>query len=315
MKFVRHLDEIGENDRHHLGGKAWWLARMTKAGLPIPPALVLTTQAQQAYFSSINFTEVYKQAMDRLAVSKEDNLSQISVNLQSAILDGEIPEILSQELMNSFNQIGETAIAVRSSATVEDGQKQAWAGQFETVLNVRKDRLELAVKRCWASLFYKRALEYSAAHSQPAGEARMAIVLQKMIDCRSAGVAFSIHPVSEIQEQIVIESVYGLGEALVGGKITPQTYIVDRSKLTVIDKHLPQQSKALYPLREGGVGWIDLQGSDLNPQILNDELILELGQHVLAAEKMLGAPCDVEWGFDGKKLYIFQARPITTLSG
>ncbi|MGB3023912.1 MAG: PEP/pyruvate-binding domain-containing protein [Candidatus Saccharimonadales bacterium] len=180
-----------------------------------------------------------------------------------------------------FDRLGSDTVAVRSSAMNEDSSQAAWAGQLETKLNVPREKLLDAVKSCRLSVHTPRAEAYAEAHSVSAGG--VAVIIQTMLRPSVSGVAFSCHPVTR-EKRIVIEAVTGLGEQLVSGAVTPDTYI------------------------EGGEP--HLAGSE---QILSDSEIAEVTTLTRQVERFLGYPVDIEWAYHDDELYLLQARPITTL--
>lgn len=195
---------------------------------------------------------------------------------------------LKAEVLVAFDSLGAKKVAVRSSAVAEDGAKDAWAGQMDTFLNVGKDGLLESVEKCWRSAGSERALAYAKQKGLEAG--RVAVVVQEMINGDVSGVAFSVHPVTNDKNQLVIEAVRGLADSLVSGEATPDNYVVDRKTSKVIQK--------------------TIQG---DKPMLNDKNLAELSETVMKLEEYFGFPVDVEWTFAGDKLFILQSRPITTL--
>lgn len=185
------------------------------------------------------------------------------------------------EVLEKFDKLGAGRVAVRSSAVNEDSRDAAWAGQLETVLNVDRNGLLEAIKACRESASSERAKAYAASHGIESGG--VAVMVQKMIESRVSGVAFSKHPVTG-ESKVVVEAVQGLGEQLVSGQVTPDTYI------------------------EGGEQYIAGSGA-----ILSDKELVEIIELTKKVESFLGYPVDIEWAFEGDALYLLQARPITTV--
>ncbi len=197
--------------------------------------------------------------------------------------------LIKKKILAEFKKLKTKYVAVRSSATAEDSLSAAWAGQLESYLNTTEKNLLENVKKCWASLYSPRASAYKSLKGLDKKKISVAVVIQKMIQSEMSGVCFTVHPVTKDKNQMVIEAGYGLGEAIVGGKITPDTYIVDKAKLK------NQKSK--------------LQ----NKQILSNRQIAKLTKICLKIEKLFKYPQDIEWAFAKSKFYILQSRPITTL--
>lgn len=215
---------------------------------------------------------------------------------------------LDQEILQAFDKLGAQYVAVRSSAVAEDGRNTAWAGQLETYLNVTKDALLESIEKCWASINSDRAKSYAQQHNIDAGA--VAVVVQAMIQSEVSGIAFSAHPVTKNDSEIVIEAGLGLGEAIVSGSITPDAYIVQKDSLKINDKHLATQTKKL--VWNGTANeYEEINSSD---QKLPDAQISELAQQVKKLETYYGHPVDVEWAVENGELLITQCRPITTLS-
>jgi phosphoenolpyruvate synthase/pyruvate phosphate dikinase len=244
-----------------------------------------------------------------------------------------MPETIAKEIEVSFATLGTTFVAVRSSATAEDGKDHAWAGQLESYLNVTKDGVLDKVKHCWASLFTPRAIFYRFEKGLHSTKISVAVVVQKMVESETSGIAFSVHPVTEDFNQLIIEAGFGLGEAIVSGQITPDSYVVEKEPRRILDKNISEQERAIVRnnkhsnilqnvrMSENEKGretevnvWETVSKEKGATQKLSDEQILELSELILKIERHYGFPCDIEWAFELGKFYIVQSRPITTLS-
>jgi len=204
-------------------------------------------------------------------------------------------------------------VAVRSSATAEDSLSASWAGELESYLNVTKETLLDAVKKCWASLFTPRAIFYRFEKEMHKEHVAVAVIIQKMVQSEISGITFTVHPVTEDRNQIVIEAGYGLGEAIVGGMITPDTYVVNKKELIIEDRNISRQKIMIVRGAEGNKEEIvPLEKQEL-PKI-SDEQIIELSKICIAIENHYGFPCDIEWTLENGSFYIVQSRPITTLN-
>ncbi|NCA94291.1 MAG: hypothetical protein EOM84_03875, partial [Sphingobacteriia bacterium] len=189
----------------------------------------------------------------------------------------------------------------------------AWAGQLESYLNVtEKDVLE-KVKKCWSSLFTARAIFYRFEKDLQLTKISVAVVVQKMINSEKSGIAFTVHPVTEDRNQMIIEAGYGLGEAIVSGSVTPDSYVISKEPYKIVDLNIGYQDKALFRSKEGENEWIDLSEEKAKSQVLSEEEIYKLGEIILEIENHYGFPCDIEWAFEKGNFYIVQSRPITTL--
>jgi rifampicin phosphotransferase len=194
---------------------------------------------------------------------------------------------LTDEVLAAFDKLGAKKVAVRSSAVSEDGVNDAWAGQMDTFLNVDKDGLIEAIQKCWRSAGSERALAYAKQKGIKAG--CVAVIVQEMINGDVSGVAFSVHPVTNDKNQMVIEAVRGLADKLVSGETTPDNYIVDREG-QLIEQTIQETSP-----------------------LLDKEQLSELSETIIKLEKYFGFPVDIEWTFANNELFILQSRPITTL--
>ncbi len=219
-------------------------------------------------------------------------------------------ESLEPAILDAFDKLGARRVAIRSSATGEDSRKAAWAGQLDTFLNVSRDTLLEHIVRCVASADSARAQAYAAQKNLAAG--KVAVIVQTMIDSDVSGVCFSVHPVARDDNQVVIEAAYGLGEAVVSGEITPDSYVVSRQPRSIISCTVAHQAKSLrFSESSHKTTWqVTVEPS---AQKLSDPQILELADTAVGLEAHFGYPVDVEWAFYNGKLYILQSRPITTL--
>lgn len=211
--------------------------------------------------------------------------------------------------MESYKKLNCKHVAVRSSATSEDGKKHAWAGQLETFLNVNETNIIENIKKCWSSIFSPRAIFYRIKNNDTS-DITVAVIVQKMLQSDVSGVAFSINPTNNNLDEIVIESVLGLGEAIVSGKVTPDNYIISKKDNRLINKEIRCQKNKL--VKENEINkWIEVK--DGNLQKLDDKMILELSDLVKKIENFYGFPVDIEYGIENGKIYILQCRTITTI--
>ena len=218
--------------------------------------------------------------------------------------------VLSDVILSAFDKLGTEFVAVRSSAVNEDGIDAAWAGQLDTFLNCTRENLIQSVKDCWESASNARAQSY--AQQKGIEATKVAVMVQAMVESEVSGVSFSAHPVSGDTTQMVIEAGLGLGEAVVSGQITPDTYILDKKKEQLIEKHIALQKKKLARSDAGTTVWLDVGVEGSAPK-LSDEQIIKLCKLTEKLEEFFGYPVDVEWALSNDTIYILQTRPITTL--
>lgn len=237
------------------------------------------------------------------------------------ILPCALDESLKKEILKEFLKMKLKNAAIRSSATLEDSAKASWAGELETYLNTSRKDLIFSIENCRASIFSKRAAAYRKEKGLGHKKVSVAVIVQKMVESETSGICFTVNPINKNPKQMVIEAGYGLGEAIVGGKITPDNYIVQKSSGKVIEKNISAQKMMIIQKMKGGTKEINVPKDKQNKQKLPDKKIVELARICAKIEKFYPstssgqayAPQDIEWAFSKNKLYILQSRPITTL--
>lgn len=314
MELIRRFDRLGKNDASIAGGKGASLGEMTQAGIPVPPGFVILAGAFERFLEEADLN----QELDAiLATVKHDQIHTVehaSEKINGLILAADMPKDIAQEIQTEFKKLDAQYVAVRSSATAEDGAAAAWAGQLDTFLNTTEGHLLENVQRCWASLFTPRAIFYRFEKGMHGQGISVAVVVQKMVQSEVSGIAFSVHPVTEDHNQLIIEAGFGLGEAIVSGQVTPDSYVVEKEPRRIIDTNISTQTRGLYRGGKEGNEWKDIPEPKASSQVLSSEQVLELSELILKIEKHYGFPCDIEWAFEKGKFYITQSRPITTLS-
>ncbi|MEK0369419.1 MAG: PEP/pyruvate-binding domain-containing protein, partial [Nitrosopumilus sp.] len=250
--------------------------------------------------------------------------------IRDLIHDALMPKDLEKEFRKEFKGLNTKYVAVRSSATAEDSSVASWAGELETYLNTTQSNLIENIKKCWSSLFTPRALFYAfekeiiTIDHQKKIRARtckqlvdcypvgVAVVIQKMVQSDISGICFTVHPVTEDRNQMVIEVGWGLGEAIVGGKITPDTYIISKKDWIIIDTNIGGQKMMI--IRSGsGVKEVKVSKSKQSKQKLSGKQIIKLAKLCQKIEDHYKFPQDIEFAIENNKIYITQSRPITTL--
>jgi len=228
-----------------------------------------------------------------------------------------MPEDIGSEILEAFDQLGAQFVAVRSSATAEDSEIASWAGELETYLNTTREHVVEKVKHCWSSLFTPRAIFYRFEKGLHDQDVSVAVVIQKMIDSEVSGVAFTVHPVTEDKNQMIIEAGLGLGEALVSGQITPDSYVIDKADMMIMDINVGHQNKKLIKSTNADSDdqneWVELSDEGTKQKLTGKDII-ELAELCKKIEDHYEFPCDIEWAYEGGAFYVTQSRPITTLS-
>jgi len=304
---IKFFNEVNENDI--VGGKGSSLAKMYQSKFNVPNGYIITVDAFNNFLIENNVKIKIEKLIAECNINNEETIKEVSKKINDIILNCKISDKLENEIFENYEKLDCDYVAVRSSATSEDGKNHAWAGQLETFLNVTKNNIIDTIKKCWSSIFSKRALFYRVKNNDTS-EISVAVVIQKMLQSEISGVAFSVNPTNNNKNEIVIESAFGLGEAIVSGKVTPDKYIVYKDDISIKIKEIKVQ-KVKFVKADKFNKWIEIK--DGNLQKLNDELIIELSMLIKKIESFYGFPIDVEWGIENDKIYILQCRPITTI--
>lgn len=313
-KLTKTFNEISSGDTNIAGGKGASLGEMTQANIPVPPGFVVLTESFERFLTELELHEEIQAQLDQVNHQELETVERASEHIRSLILGMEMPDDIQDAIYNSFDELGAEFVAVRSSATAEDGSAASWAGELESYLYTNRETLIENVRRCWASLFTPRAIFYRIEKGFHKGKVSVAVVVQKMVQSDVSGIAFSVHPVTEDPNQLIIEAGWGLGEAIVSGSVTPDNYVVDKRDWSVVDSYVSLQERALYRKANGnGIEWSSVPAEKQEVQKLSTEKVHELAHLIVHIEKHYGFPCDIEWAMDGETLYIVQSRPITTL--
>lgn len=313
MELIREFKHLGRHDAPLAGGKGASLGEMTQAGIPIPPGFVVLAHTFDRFLAETDLTQEIEAILATVRHDEMHTVERASEKIQGLILAATMPADIASAIMAEYEKLGAEFVAVRSSATAEDGAEHAWAGQLDTHLNTPKEEVLRNVQRCWASLFTPRAIFYRFEKGLHGTTISVAVVIQKMVQSEISGIAFSVHPVTEDRNQLIIEAGFGLGEAIVSGQVTPDSYVAEKEPRRIIDINVSEQGRALYRKEGGGNEWHEL-GEKGKTQVLTEAQILELAELIVHIEKHYGFPCDIEWAFESGNFYITQSRPITTLS-
>lgn len=321
--FAKTFAEVRGNDAGIAGGKGASLGEMTQAGMPVPPGFVVLASAFEQFLQETDLNVEIDSILHTVKHQEMHTVERASERVQGFINSARMPKDIATEIREAFKKLGAPYVAVRSSATAEDSTNAAWAGQLDSYLNTTEKELLKNVQKCWASLFTPRAIFYrfeKGLHEQNIG---VAVVVQKMIESEVSGIAFSVHPVTEDRNQLIIEAGFGLGELIVSGRITPDSYVVEKQPRRILDTNISEQDYFLIRANKkidggrtaggGGSRRVRLSKEKGIEQKLSDKEILELAGLILSIEKHYGFPCDIEWALKGGEFYILQSRPITTL--
>jgi pyruvate,water dikinase len=336
-KFVRWFSELSNKDIAIAGGKGASLAEMYNFKFPIPPGYIITAQSYSYFIEKSGLIDKIKEKLAGIDMEDTETLESMSKEIRELISNSEMPLEMENEIIEAYEILDsnkaslagatKTAleilsrskeppfVAVRSSATTEDLADASFAGQQETFVNVKgNSELIRKVKECFASLFTARAVYYREKKGFGQEKAQLAVVVQKMIDSDKSGVIFSMNPVT-MENTIMIEAVWGLGEGIVSGRIKPDNYIVDGNvaEFKLIDTNISEKKVAIVRSSSGENQIIKLTPDKAKQQVLNNYEIKMLAIYSKQLEEHYKKPQDIEFAISGKDIYIVQSRPITTL--
>ncbi|MBI4136659.1 phosphoenolpyruvate synthase [Candidatus Roizmanbacteria bacterium] len=334
-KFVVWFHEVDKHDIPVVGGKGANLGEMTHADLPVPPGFIVTANAYHYFLERAGVKTRVKHLLENLDYNDSQKLQRVSKEIRRLIREAPVPRDISDDIIDHYFKLGsqktaheakgkgflknlghitaahETPVAVRSSATAEDLPEASFAGQQETFLNVVGEaNLIEAVRKAWASLFTARATFYRHDHGFDHFKVAIAIPVQKMVESELSGVMFTVDPVTNDKTKLIIEAIYGLGELIVQGAVTPDQYIVDKSSNRILRKTIGEQEKFMPGTKRDEE---PVPRNMRDKQKLPDEFIHELARIGKRIEKHYYFPQDIEWAFEDKTLFVVQTRPITTL--
>ena len=316
MGNVLFLESLRAGDSPLAGGKGANLGELAAQGFPVPPGFVVTTDAYRDLAANLGLDEQLQTLQD----AAPEALARHCAALQLRILEAPLPGDLGTAILDAHARLlaasGSAALcAVRSSATAEDLAGASFAGQHGTYYYVSGDRLLDVVKRCWASLWSVAAVSYRATHAIPHGSVLMAVVVQEMIESTVSGVTFTANPVTGSTDLLVIEASWGMGAALVDGRVTPDRYLVTRDGLRVRERRIAEKSVMVRARisRERDARLERVSLSMQRRETLDDDQVRTVAEWSLKAERHFGKPQDVEWAISNGRVHILQSRPITTL--
>ena len=311
--FTMSLGAVRLKDLPRAGGKAAHLGEMIAAGLPVPSGFVVTTDAWKRFMQSDprmgDLLERLEGCDPRDPAALRAAAEEVRQQLSAIAVPDDVADAIAAAM--AHEPVG--ARAVRSSATVEDLPEASFAGQHDSFLNVLGcDAVLAAVKRCWLSLFSERAISYRMRKGVAPGRAQMAVIVQQLIDADAAGVMFTTDPAGGDSDSILIEAAFGLGEAVVQGKVSPDRVEVSRSGLRVIRRETGLKPVRIVAAKDGVCEQL-LAAEKAGAPVLDEETAARLAGLGLETERVLGGPLDIEWGVRSGEIWLLQARPVTTL--
>jgi len=310
---ILNFSAIRARDLLWVGGKGANLGEMTHAGFPVPPGFCLTTTAFQKFIDSSpdpdGLYSLLETAVDVATVR------QVGPRVRQMLMQIPVPDEVAAAALLAWQAIGaDHAYAVRSSATAEDLPDASFAGQQDTYLNIiGKQALLDSIRRCWVSLFTDRAILYRKQNRFSQRAVQLSVVVQMMVFSEKSGILFTADPLTGHRHTLTIDASFGLGEALVGGLVSPDSYRVDKRTRIILDRQIADKLVAIYPQKEGGTRQESLSPDLREQTVLTDGQISALADLGSRIEAHYGTPQDIEWAIESEQIYLLQTRPITSL--
>jgi pyruvate,water dikinase len=316
---VLPFSQIRKEDIPFVGGKGANLGEMYHLGIPVPNGFVVTAQAYEYLIDHNALQPVIKEIIRQTNVNDQKELQKASIKIQRLINTADIPDELVQEIYTHYQSLKSgdknPLVAVRSSATAEDLPDASFAGQQESYLNIKGDsNLIQALRHAWASLWGARAIFYRATKGYDHFQVLLAAPVQLMVQSEVSGVVFSVNPVTRNKNQVVVEMVWGLGDYMVQGVVTPDHYIVNKDTLTIHSRQPASQNIMEVLHYPSGVKKVAVPKNKVSAPKLTDDQIIEVAKLAIKLQKHYFSPQDCEFAVENNHLYLVQTRPITTLN-
>ncbi|MCV7348315.1 phosphoenolpyruvate synthase [Mycolicibacterium rhodesiae] len=313
--YVEDISDLSLSDAEDAGGKGANLGEMVAAALPVPPGFVLLRDCYRASMSAGGVAGELNSA-HRAALTQvgPDELTDMCQRMQALVAKAGMSDTVRELVLAAYRRLGQDAVvAVRSSATGEDGRDASFAGMNATITNVSGEQQLLdAVQECWASLFSPRVVTYRASRKFT-GDPAMAVVVQLMVPSERAGVAFTADPSTGARDRVVVEAAFGQGEVVVSGSVEPDTYIVAKDTGEIISQRLGEKSFKIVRGADGNDQQVTLSDAEAGAQVLTEDELRDIVALAIASERHSGCPQDTEWAIASGKIWMLQTRPITTL--
>jgi len=309
------FEELTKEDTQIVGGKNANLGElMSKAKVPVPPGFAVTAAAYRKFLEDTGIADEIYHILRKTNINDLEQLENASQKIRKLIEETSMPEYIQKAIIDAYRDLCErtgqenVSVAVRSSATAEDLPGASFAGQQETYLNVSGEKEVVEkVQKCWSSLFTPRAISYRESKGFRHEQVLISVAVQQMVDAKAAGVMFTLHPATGDRDKIMIEANWGLGESVVSGAVTPDTYIVDKKTLKILEKHVVEKKvEYIRDPKTGKTIHVEVPPERRKIPALTDEEIIELAKYGI----------DIEWAIDRHtgKIFILQARPETVWS-
>jgi len=327
MEYTLNFKELNKSSLPKVGGKNASLGEMINAGIRVPPGFAVTTDSYQQFVTDTGINDEIFRILSEMKVGDIASQDAASETIQQIIIEKTLPEEIKAAIESDYEALCETCkvesvpVAVRSSATAEDLPTASFAGQQDTYLWIQgAEQVVEKVKKCWASLFTARAIDYRIKNNFPHDKVLISVGVQHMVNSKTAGVMFTLNPTDGDLSKVVIEGSWGLGETVVSGSVNPDKFVVDKiimetSEKTISTKHI----ECVFDPEKGGVIDADVDEEQQCICCLEDREVKFLTQMAKTIEKHYGRPMDIEWAIDKDlefpdNMFIVQARPETVWS-
>lgn len=318
--YVSWFADIGLADRPTVGGKGGSLGELTRAGIPVPPGFVVCTSAFERFLEHLERDAPVRALIEPLKSDALDDIGRISRQVRERFERTPLPADVAGELAGAYSRLCEAAtpaVAVRSSATTEDAADASFAGLQDTYLWVKTQADVLdRVRSCWASLYSVESISYRRSHDLPEEGVAMAVVVQRMVDARTAGVMFTRSPTTGDRSVITIEGAWGLGSSVVGGEVTPDRWVVGKITGEISTRDISDKAIEHVPAAGGGVDHVAVADDRRLVACLSDSEIESLRTTARRVERHYGTAQDIEWAIERGTgaVLLLQSRPETVWS-
>ncbi|PQA85681.1 PEP/pyruvate-binding domain-containing protein [Hyphococcus luteus] len=317
---ISWFSDIGLEDRPTVGGKGGSLGELTKAGIAVPPGFVVRTEGFERFIQKLDKEEPLRAPVEALDPDDYDTVGKVTAAIRERIEKEPLPAEVETEIKAAYAELCEgdakAPVAVRSSATTEDAEDASFAGLQDTYLWVlgAEETLQM-VRRCWASLYSVESVCYRRRQDFPESGVAMGVVVQRMVDARTAGVMFTRSPLTGDRSVITIEGAWGLGSAVVSGEVTPDRWVVGKLTGEITTREISKKHIRQSPKADGGIEDVALPEEEQTAASLSDDELQKLRDIARKTEKHYGRPQDIEWAVDRDgSIFLLQSRPETVWS-
>ena len=316
--------DITLNDRGMVGGKGGSLGELTRAGIPVPPGFVVRTSAFERFLGLLEKEEPIRPRVELLGAHELQKITALSECTRARLENAALPDDLQTEILGAHAELcgdlcgdqSTSPLAVRSSATTEDAEDASFAGLQDTYLWVMGAQTTLHyVRSCWASLYSVPSIAYRRKHQMPEHGVAMAVVVQRMVDARTAGVMFTRSPLTGDRSVITIEATWGLGSAVVSGEVTPDRFVIAKITGEITVRDISDKHVQHVPVEGGGTREVETPENLRRAPCVSDGELAALKEIARKVERHYGRPQDIEWAIDRSgKILLLQSRPETVWS-